>query len=104
MEELTSSVDQVAEHAQSQASAVEQGTASMTQVKKSIEEVSGNLDGISDLAKASVDGAIEGAKAVQQVVDGINWIAASSEKIGGIMRRDLGHRRSDQSAGAECLH
>ena len=85
VEELTSSVEQVAEHAQSQASAVEQGTASMSQVKKSIEEVSGNLDGISDLAKASVEGAMEGAKAVQQVVDGINLIAASSEKIGGIV-------------------
>src|SRR5208282_982719 len=32
-----------------------------------------------------VDGALEGAKAVQQVVDGINLIAASSEKIGGIV-------------------
>ena len=85
VEELTSSVEQVAEHAQSQASAVEQGTASMSQVKKSIEEVSGNLNGISDLAKASVEGATEGAKAVQQVVDGINLIAASSEKIGGIV-------------------
>ena len=28
---------------------------------------------------------MEGAKAVQQVVDGINLIAASSEKIGGIV-------------------
>jgi methyl-accepting chemotaxis protein len=32
-----------------------------------------------------VDGAVDGAKAVQQVVDGINLIAASSEKIGGIV-------------------
>ena len=85
VEELTSSVDQVAEHAQTQASAVEQGSSSMAQVQKSIEEVSENLTGISDLAKASVEGAIAGAKAVQQVVDGINRIAASSEKIGGIV-------------------
>ena len=40
---------------------------------------------ISGLAKKSVDNAVEGAKAVQQVVDGINLIAASSEKIGGIV-------------------
>ena len=85
IEELTSSVEQVAEHAQSQASAVEQGTASMTQVQKSIEEVSANLNGISDLANASVEGAMEGAKSVQQVVDGINLIATSSEKISGIV-------------------
>ena len=85
VETLTSSVDQVAEHAQTQASAVEQGSSSMAQVQKSIEEVSENLTGISDLAKASVEGAIAGAKAVQQVVDGINRIAASSEKIGGIV-------------------
>jgi len=85
VEELTASVDQVAEHAQSQASAVEQGTASMAQVQTSIKEVSGNLKEISDMAKASVDGAVDGAKAVQQVVDGINLIAAGSEKIGGIV-------------------
>ena len=85
VEELTSSVDQVAGHAQNQAAATEQGTASMAQVHKSIEEVSENLNGMSKLAKASVDGAMDGAKAVQQVVDGINLIVASSEKIGGIV-------------------
>ena len=85
VEELTSSVDQVAENAQSQSSAVEQGSTSMSQVQKSIDEVSGNLNGISDLARASVAGAMDGAKAVQQVVAGINLIAASSEKIGGIV-------------------
>jgi methyl-accepting chemotaxis protein len=85
VEELTASVEQVAEHAQSQASAVEQGAASMTQVQKSIAEVSTNLNGISELAKSSVEGAVGGAKAVQQVVDGINLIASSSEKIGGIV-------------------
>ena len=37
MEELTSSVEQVAEHAQSQASAVEQGTASMSQVRQLVD-------------------------------------------------------------------
>ncbi len=85
VEELTASVDQVAEHAQSQVSAVEQGTVSMAQVQKSIEEVSGNLNEISNLAKASVDGAVDGATAVQRVVEGINLIATSSEKIGGIV-------------------
>ncbi|MGA2478096.1 MAG: HAMP domain-containing protein, partial [Spirochaetia bacterium] len=84
VEELTASVDQVAEHAQSQASAVEQGSASMAQVQKAIADVSGNLSEISTLARASVDNAVEGAKAVQQVVAGITLIATSSEKIGGI--------------------
>ncbi len=85
VEELASSVDQVAEHAQSQAAAVEQGSASMAQVQKSIEEVSTNLAEISDLASKSVDNALQGGKAVQEVVDGITAIAASSERIGGII-------------------
>jgi methyl-accepting chemotaxis protein len=75
----------VAEHAQSQASAVEQGTASMTQVQKSIEEVSANLTEIANLATASVDNAVDGARAVQEVVTGINLIAQSSDKISGIV-------------------
>ena len=85
VEELTASVDQVAEHAQSQAAAAEQGTASMTQVHKSIEEVSKNLTEIAGLAGKSVDNALQGAKAVSEVVEGINMIAASGDKIGGIV-------------------
>ncbi|HET6484817.1 MAG TPA: methyl-accepting chemotaxis protein, partial [Spirochaetia bacterium] len=85
VEELTASVEQVAEHSQSQTTAVEQGSASMTQVQKAIDEVSGNLVQISALANRSVENAVEGAKAVQQVVSGINLISQSSEKIGGII-------------------
>jgi methyl-accepting chemotaxis protein len=85
VEELTASVDQVAGHAQSQAAAVEQGTASMSQVQKSIELVSASLDEISGLASRSVENAIEGAKTVQRVVEKITEIAASSEKISGIV-------------------
>jgi len=85
MEELSASVDQVSEHAQSQAAAVQQGTSSMTQVHKSIEEVSKNLNEIAGLAGQSVQKAEEGARSVQQVVEGIGMIAASSEKIGGIV-------------------
>jgi len=85
VEELTASVDQVAEHAQSQAQAVEQGTSSMAQVHKSIENVSKNLAEIAGLAGRSVDNALQGAKAVSEVVDGINLIAEGSEKIGGII-------------------
>ena len=85
VEELTASVEQVAEHAQSQAAGVEQGTASMAQVQKAIEEVSGNLTDIANLTGKSVEKATEGAKAVEHVVNGINLIAASSEKIGGII-------------------
>lgn len=85
VEELTSSVDQVAEHAQSQASAVEEGSASMAQVEKSIEEVSESLSRISDLATKSVENSVQGSRAVAEVVTGINLIAQSSEKIGGIV-------------------
>ncbi len=85
VEELTASVDQVAEHAQTQAAAVEEGSSSMSQVHQSIEDVSHNLTQISNLAGTSVENALEGTKAVTEVVDGINLIAGSSEKIGGIV-------------------
>jgi methyl-accepting chemotaxis protein len=85
VEELTASVDQVAEHAQSQAAAVEQGSSSMAQVHKSIELVSKNLEEIAGLAGKSVENALEGARAVTEVVEGINLIAGSSERIGGIV-------------------
>jgi len=85
VEELTASVEQVAEHSQSQAAAAEQGTSSMTQVRHSIEEVSKNLTEIATLATQSVDRAGEGAKAVEQVVESINRINESGDKIGGIV-------------------
>ncbi|MFI5369818.1 MAG: methyl-accepting chemotaxis protein, partial [Spirochaetia bacterium] len=85
VEELTASVDQVAGHAQSQAAAVEQGSASMAQVHQSIEAVSKNLEEIAALAGKSVENALQGAKAVSEVVEGINLIAGSSERIGGII-------------------
>lgn len=85
MEELSASVDQVAEHAKTQSGAVEQGSASMAQVHTSIEVLSKSLTEIADLASRSVDNAQEGADAVSDVVDGINLIAGSSEKIGGIV-------------------
>jgi methyl-accepting chemotaxis protein len=85
IEELTASADQVAAHALSQSAAVEQGTASMTQVQKSAEEVSKSLARISDLALNSVENAVEGATAILQVVEGINLIEESSERIGGIV-------------------
>ena len=85
VEELTSSVEQVAEHAQSQSAAAEQGTASMTQVGKSIEEVSSSLSKISELAARSVQNAVDGAKAVHEVAQGIEIMAQSSGKIGGIV-------------------
>jgi methyl-accepting chemotaxis protein len=85
MEELTASVDQVSEHAQSQAAAVGQGTKSMAQVNRSIEKVSKSLGEIAGLAGQSVEKAEEGATAVQHVVEGIELIAASSQRIGGIV-------------------
>ncbi len=85
VEELAASVDQVAENAKSQAGAVERGTAAMAQVHTSIQTVSKNLEEISALATHSADNSQEGARAVSEVVDGINLIAGSSEKIGGIV-------------------
>jgi methyl-accepting chemotaxis protein len=75
----------VAENARSQAEAVERGSTAMAQVHTSIETVSKNLEEISALATHSVDNSQEGARAVSEVVDGINLIAGSSEKIGGIV-------------------
>jgi methyl-accepting chemotaxis protein len=85
VEELTSSVDQVSEHAQSQAAAVDQGASSMTQVQKSLDEISRSLTEISGLAERSVENSVEGSHAVGEVVQGINLIAASSKKIAGIV-------------------
>jgi methyl-accepting chemotaxis protein len=85
MEELSASVEQVAEHAQSQAAAAEQGTSSMTHALGTIEEVSRDLEEIATLARKSVESAAAGAQAVQSVVQGINTISQSSEKIGGIV-------------------
>jgi methyl-accepting chemotaxis protein len=85
VEQLAASVDQVAEHARSQADAVQRGSTSMALVHSSIEVVTKNLAEISTLASHSVDNSQEGARAVSEVVDGINLIAGSSEKIGGIV-------------------
>ena len=85
VEQLSASVDQVAEHAKGQAGAVERGSTSMAQVHTSIEVVSKNLTEIADLASRSVDNAREGSDAVSEVVEGINLIAGSSEKISGIV-------------------
>jgi methyl-accepting chemotaxis protein len=85
VEELTASVDQVAQNAQSQVTAVKEGAASMSQVQTAIAEVSKNLSEIATLAGRSVENALEGAKTVSEVMEGINLIAGSSEKIGGIV-------------------
>ena len=85
VEELTSSIDQVSESAQSQAAAAEEGTTSMTQALSTIEVMSKNLQEIAGLAKKSVGSAQDGASSVQSVVTGINAIAQSSERIGGIL-------------------
>jgi methyl-accepting chemotaxis protein len=83
--ELASSVDMVSEHAMAQAAAVEKGTGSMAKVQSSIQSVSQTLEEIAGLAARSEKNAAQGTQAVQSVVDGINLIAESSEKIGGIV-------------------
>jgi methyl-accepting chemotaxis protein len=85
VEELSASVDLVSRHAQSQSMAVQKGSVSMEQVQKSIEAVSASLKEISALARKSMEDAVEGAKSVESVVNGISMIADSSEKIGGIV-------------------
>jgi len=85
VEELSASVEHVAQHAQTQVTAVEQGAASADHVQRSIEEVTVSLAKISDLAHKSVDNASQGSQAVYDVVSGITLIAESSQKIGGIV-------------------
>jgi methyl-accepting chemotaxis protein len=87
-EEITASAQKLAEGAQSQASTLEETSASVEELTSSVEQVAENAQSQAAAAEqgtASVVGAMDGAKAVQQVVDGINLIAASSEKIGGIV-------------------
>ncbi len=85
MHELAVSVEQVADHAQSQAASGEQGSAALSQVRTSIDAISKNLGGIADLASRSVEKSVEGAQAVQRVVEAITRISSGSEKIVGIV-------------------
>ena len=64
VEELTSSVEQVSDHAQAQASAVEESNAGMVQIRSSMSEVSSTM---------------------QKVVEAIQSISDSSDKITGIV-------------------
>ena len=57
----------------------------MDQVQKSIDAIARSLSDISGLAGVSVDSSVEGARAVDEVVHGINRIAESSAKIAGIV-------------------
>ena len=85
VEELTASVDQVAEHAQSQAATVEQGTASMSQVQKSIEEVSNSLSRFPGSPQRPSRAPPRAPTPSTRSPTGISLIAASSEKISGIV-------------------
>ncbi len=85
VEELTASVEQVSGHAQSQTAAVEQSSASMEQVQKSIDDVNKTLESVSEIARESVEKSRSGAETVGSVVDAINLISESSEKIAGIV-------------------
>jgi methyl-accepting chemotaxis protein len=85
MEELAASVDEVSGHAKKQAGALREGSTSMEQVRTAIQAVSQSFEQISTLARRSSENAVEGAKAVQSVVDSIGLIADGSEKIGGIV-------------------
>ncbi len=85
VQELAASVEQVAEHAQSQAASGEEGSSAMSQVRTSIDAISKNLSGIASLATHSVEKSVEGAQAVQKVVEAISRISGGSEKIAGIV-------------------
>jgi methyl-accepting chemotaxis protein len=84
LEELNASVEQVAQHAQSQAAAVEQGTGSMNGVQRSVADISRDVQKIAELSTTSVSHATNGSHAVQQVVEAMNRINASAERITGI--------------------
>ncbi|HEY9594959.1 MAG TPA: methyl-accepting chemotaxis protein [Spirochaetia bacterium] len=85
VEQLAASVDLVSSHAQSQAGLVEKGSRSMGDVEASITEASTHLGRIATLAEKSVENAQAGARAVAEVMEGIGRIAESSERIGGIV-------------------
>ncbi len=82
---LAASVVQVAQAAHSQAAAVTQGSVTMARVQRAIEDVSKNFDQIVGLADQSMTKAAEGSEAVHLVTGGMRQIADSSEMIGGIV-------------------
>jgi len=85
VEELAASVNQVSASARSQAKALQDGSASMGQVHAAIQSASQSLEEVSVLARKSSESAMDGARAVQSVVDSIGLIAQGSERIGGIV-------------------
>jgi methyl-accepting chemotaxis protein len=85
IEEMTASVEQVADHARSQSATVTQTTASMEQMMKSVNEVSGTLQKVAASAGGSVERAQAGASSVKQAIVAIRDISESSEKIAGIV-------------------
>ncbi len=85
MEELTSSVEQVALHAQSQAESVEKTSAAMTEVRSSAETVSETLRVVSASSEESVQMAHSGVDAVNKAVTAIEAISQKAEQIGGIV-------------------
>jgi len=84
-EHLAASVIKVSQAAHSQAAAVNQGSVTMARVQNAIEDVSKSFDLIVELADQSMAKAREGSEAVHQVTGGMRQIAEGSEMIGGIV-------------------
>jgi methyl-accepting chemotaxis protein len=85
IEELTASVEQVSEHAQSQSSSVTQTSSTMELMMKSVADVSGTLQKVATSADTAVEKAQQGASSVKQAVEAIKDISQSSERIAGIV-------------------
>jgi methyl-accepting chemotaxis protein len=85
VEELTASVEQVSDHAQSQAASVEESTSNMRQMQNSVEQVSKTLANVSSSSQESMSKAESGVDAVKEAVDAINNISKGSEQIAGII-------------------
>ncbi len=82
---LAASVVTVSRAAHSQAAAVNQGSVTMERAQNAIEEVSKSFDRIVELADQSMAKAREGSEAAQLVTGGMREISQSSEMIGGIV-------------------
>ncbi len=85
VEELTRSVEQVSQHALSQAASVEQSSTTLGRLRDTMDQISRTLDAVSEAARTSIEKAGEGAGSVSRVVESIRGIAQSAERISGIV-------------------
>ncbi len=85
IEELSASVDQVSVHAQAQAASVEESSSSAQQLQATVEQVAKTLATVAVAAQEAMAKAREGADSVTKVVAAITSISEGSQKIAGIV-------------------